>query len=155
MQERNGELCALLVAVRELLELCIDAVSEIEPLEPVRRRNACRVIFQPVQAPEVRELLADPHARIEAALLRHVAEAQPFGQPDRPPVPEHLSRIELDEPENGSHRRRLPCAVRAEEAEHPSAAHRERAVVERLHCPESLVHVREAEHRRSQPWDYL
>ena len=141
VQERNGELGALLVAVRELVEPGVGAVGETEPLEPPRCRSTCRAVIQPVQTPEVRELLANPHARVEAALLRHVTEAQPFGRPDRLPVPEHLPRIELDESEDRSHRRRLPSAVRAEEAEHPPAADGERAVVERLHGPEPLVHV--------------
>ena len=154
VQERRRELCALLVAVRELLDLRVGAVGETEPLEPVRCRGARRAVAEPVQTPEVRELLADPHPRVEAALLRHVAEPQPLGQPDRPPVPEHLPRIELDEPEDRAHRGRLPGAVRAEEAEHPPARDGERAVVERLHCPEPLVHVRERQHRRSQPLDY-
>ena len=150
VQECNRELCALLVAMRELVEPGIGAVGEPEPLEPPSCRSPCRAVIQPVQTPEVGELFTDPHARIEAALLRHVTEPQPFGRLDRPSVPEHLPRIELDEPEDRPHRRRLSCPVGAEEAEHPPALDGERAVGECLHCPEPLVHVREAEHRPSQ-----
>ena len=146
VQQRGRELRALLVAVRELLDLRIGAIGEAEPLEPVRRRRARRARAQPVQTAEVGELLADRHPRIEAALLRHVAEPQPLGQPDRPPVPEHLAGVQLDEPEDRAHRRRLPGAVRPEEAEHPPAPDRERAVIERLHRAEPLANAFKTQH---------
>ena len=87
VHQRSRELGALLVAVRELLDLRVGALGEAEPLQPVERGGACRVRVQPVQAAEVRELLADRHAGIEAALLWHVAEPQPLRRPDRSPVP--------------------------------------------------------------------
>ena len=153
MQERSRELGALLVAVRELLEPRVGAVGEIEALEPPLGGRPRGAIVQPVEAPEVGELLADTHPRIEAALLGHVTELHPFGRLDGLAVPEHLARVELDETEHCPHRRRLPCPVRAEEAKHPPTLDRERAVVERLHCPEPLVHVGEAEQHSSQSAD--
>jgi hypothetical protein len=98
-----------------------------------------------VEAPEVGELLGDRHPRIEAALLRHVAEPQPLRQSDRAAVPEQLAVVRLDEPEDRAHRGRLAGAVGAEEAEHPPARDRERAVVERLHRPERLANVPQPE----------
>ena len=61
--------------------------------------------------------------------------------------PRAARRRRADEPEDGAHRRRLAGAVRPEEAEHPPARDRERAVGERLHGPEPLAHLREGEHR--------
>ena len=118
VQQRRRELGALLVAVRELLDLRAGAIGETEPLEPRGRRRACRAAAETVQGAEVGELLAERHPRVEAALLRHVAEPQPLGQTDRPPAPEHLTGVQLDQPEDGAHRRRLSRAVRAQEAEH-------------------------------------
>ena len=85
------------------------------------------------------------HPRIQAALLRHVAEAQPLLQLHRPPKPQHLAAIDLDEPEDRPHRGRLPRPVRAEESEHPPRLHREREVGEGLHGLEPLAHMDEAE----------
>ena len=101
-----------------------------------------------MQPSEVLDLLTDRHPWVQAALLGHVAEAQPLGQPDRPSVPQHLAAVELDEPEDRA-RGRLPGAVWAEEAEHAPARDRERAVVECLHRPESLGNVLEGQHGRS------
>ena len=141
VQQRGGELRALLVAVRELLDLRVRAIREAEPLEPARCGDARRCVVEPVQAAEVGELLADRHARVEATLLRHVAEPQPLRQPDRLPVPEHLAAVELDEPEDRAHRGRLAGTVRPEEAEHPPALDRERAAVEGLYLAEPLGYV--------------
>ena len=146
VHQRRRELRPLLVAVRELLDLRVGAVGETEPLQPVAPPRRAPRASQSVQAAEVGELLADRHPRVEAALLRHVAEAQPLREPDRPSVPEHLAAVELDEPEDRAHRRRLAGPVRAEEAEHPPALDRERAAVERLHRPEPLADVDDAQH---------
>ena len=86
-----------------------------------------------VQAAEVGDLLADRHARIEAALLGHVPEPQPLRQLDRPPVPEQFSGVELDEPEDRAHRGRLPGPVRPQEAKHASTLDGERAAGERFY----------------------
>ena len=148
VQQRCRELGALLVAVGELFDRRVGALGEPEPLEPPRCRDARRGVAQPVQRPEVRELLRDRHPRVEAALLRHVPETQSLFQPDRPPVPEHLATVGLDDAEDGTHHGRLPGPVRAEKAEHPAARHRERAAVERLHLAEPLTYIDDAEHGR-------
>ena len=119
----------------------------VRPSRSSQRPAAARAApaSSPWRQPEVLELVGDRHPRIEATLLRHVAEAHALGQPDRAPVPEHLAAVGLDEPEDGPHRGRLARAVRPEKAEHPAARDRERAVVERLHRPEPLAHVPELE----------
>jgi hypothetical protein len=48
VQERRRKLGALLVPVRELLDLRAGAVGEVEPLEPLGRRRACRGRGEPV-----------------------------------------------------------------------------------------------------------
>ena len=139
VQQRRRKLRPLLVAVRELLQLRGRPVAQIEPVEPLGGSRTRLVAAHPVQAPEVGELLADRHPRIEAALLRHVAEAQPLLQSDRPSVPEHLAAVGYHQAEDRAHRRRLPGAVRPEEAEHPTALDGERARVERLNRPVPLT----------------
>ena len=88
VKQRCCELRTLLVAVRERLDVRTRAIGDAEPAEPVR--GGCLRVGrrQPVQAAEVGELLADPHPRIEAALLGHVAEPESLGHADRSPVPE-------------------------------------------------------------------
>ena len=92
---------------------------------------AARAAIQPRQAREVLELRPDPHVRIQAALLRHVAEAQTRLAVDRRAVPAHLATVGLDEPEDAAHRRRLARAVRAQQPHHAARAHRQAAAVER------------------------
>jgi hypothetical protein len=94
-------------------------------------------------------LLADRHARIEAALLRHVAEAEPLGRSDRELVPEHRSGVGLSQTEDGAYCRRLPGSVGAEETEHAAPLDRERAVLERRHGSELLADVDQTQHGRS------
>ena len=48
---------------------------------------------QPVQPAQVLDLLADEHARVQPALLGHVAEAAAFGLADRGPVPADRTRL--------------------------------------------------------------
>ena len=91
---------------------------------------------------------AKRHPWIETALLRHVAEPDPLRQPDRPPVPKHLAGVELDQPEDGAHRRRLAGTVRPEETKLPTTPNRERAAIKRPHRSEPLAHAREGEHSR-------
>ena len=147
VHERRRKLRPLLVAMRELLQLRRRPLGKAEPLQPRLRGRPRLVCVHAVQAAEVGDLLGDRHPRIETALLRHVAEAQPVLELHRPPIPEHLARIRLDQPEDRAHRRRLAGAVRPEEAEHPAALDRERAAVERLHLTEPLVDVDDAQHR--------
>ena len=45
--------------------------------------SACRARVEPAETTEVHKLFADRHPRIEATLLRHVAEAHPLCQPNR------------------------------------------------------------------------
>ena len=108
-------------------------------------RRPRRVCVEPMQLAEVLQLLPHGHPRVQAALLRHVAEPQALLQLHRPPKPQHLAGIDLNKPEDRPHRGRLPRPIRAEESEHPPRLHREREVGEGLHGLEPLAHVDEAE----------
>ena len=52
VQQRGRELCALLVAVRELLHLRAGAILEAEPLEPASRPRARRRVVSPCRQPK-------------------------------------------------------------------------------------------------------
>ena len=145
MHQRRRKLGALLVAMRELFHLRLAALREPEALEPPACSRPRRVCIEPVQLAEVLELLAHAHPRVQPALLGHVAELQPLLQPHRPPTPQHLATIYLDEAEDCPHRGRLPRPVGAEEAEHPPRLDREREIGEGLHGLEPFAHVDEAE----------
>ena len=64
---------------------------------------------------EVAKLPVDSHLRIEAALLRHVAELPLLLSPHRPSLPAHLAGVRLEHPERDAHGRRLAGTVRADE----------------------------------------
>ncbi len=131
VHERGRELDALLVAVRQLLDGRVRAVAEAEPIEPRVRGGERGGPVETVELGEEGELGGGRHLRVEAALLRHVAETEPRVPVDRAPVPAHLALVERDEPEHAAHRGRLAGPVRAEEADDPSARNLERGAVER------------------------
>ena len=94
----------------------------------------------------IHELIADPHARIQAALFRHVAEPRPLLGPDGSALPAHGTTVELDQPEHRAHRRGLPGPVRPEEAGEPPRARNERTGVQCREAAESLARGVELEH---------
>ena len=76
VDERDAELDALLVAERERLDAVAGALAR--PSRSIQRSaaRAAPAAGEPVQAREVHELVAHAHLRVQAALLRHVAEAR-------------------------------------------------------------------------------
>ena len=98
-----------------------------QPVGGLGRRGA----RQAVQRGEVGELVAHAHLRVEAALLRHVAEAGARLEVDRPAAPADLAAVGLEHAEDDPHRRRLAGAVRPHEAEELSRLDAEGEVVER------------------------
>ena len=147
VHERDAELDALLVAERERLHLVAGALGEPEPLDPGVRRRVGVAGREPVQPREVHELVADAHLRVQAALLRHVAEAAARRGVDRPALPEDLARVGLQDAEDDPHRGRLPRPVRADEAEHPARRRAERQVVERKRAAVAAPESDQLEHR--------
>ena len=117
MDERGGELRALLVAERQRLRAAVGDLGEAEALEPLVGRRARPRAVDAVQAGEVDELVGDAHLRVQPALLRHVAEPRASGRVDRPALPADLAAVGLEHAEHDPHRRRLARAVRPDEAE--------------------------------------
>jgi hypothetical protein len=123
VHERLHEPDLLAVPLRE----GADRAIEVE-LELLRERLAVAEAFHPAQAGEVAELLAAGQPLVEPEVARDVADAPP----DRDRVAARVEAEQLDaargRPDQVEHepdRRRLPGAVRAEEAEHLAAADRE------------------------------
>ena len=103
-----------------------------------------------VQAAEVLDLLAHLHARVEPALLGHVAEPAALRRSDRGAVPGDGAGFEVGQPEDGTHRRGLAGTVRAEEADDLSRRHAEREIVQGRHGTvgaTQLVEFEQATHR--------
>jgi hypothetical protein len=69
---------------------------------------------------EVAQLLGDPHSRVKAALLGHIAEPQPRQTIDRGTLPERSPSIRPDESEDTAHRGGLAGAIRPQEANEAS-----------------------------------
>ena len=146
VDQRRGELHALLVAVGEVLQLGLGAIREPEPLQPGTAAGACVAPAEPVVLAEVRELLCHSHPGIQAALLGHVAEAQARLRIDGGAVPAHVAAIRGGQAEHAAHRGRLAGPVRAQEADQPTTAGRERGVVERRDGPVALREPPDLEH---------
>jgi hypothetical protein len=102
-----------------------------------------------VQPGEVRQLLADPHLRVEAALLRHVADPPADVVVQRAAAPAHLAGVRAGEAHSDPHRRRLAGAVGAAEAEHRSRRDGEPDAVQHVVVAIALVQPVELEHRSS------
>ena len=102
--------------------------------------------LRPVVLAEVRELLRHAHPRVQAALLGHVAEAQARLRVDGCAVPADVARVRRGQAEDAAHGGGLAGAVGAEEADQPSAARRERGVVERRDGPVALGEAPDLEH---------
>ncbi|GMA24854.1 hypothetical protein GCM10025864_26130 [Luteimicrobium album] len=115
--ERRGELDALLVAQRQLLHLVRAAVRDAQDLRPALHRVPGLGRRLAVQAGQVDELLVDAHARVQAALLRHVADPAPHLEVDGLPVPPHLTRVGSEDAQGDPHGRRLAGAVGTDEPE--------------------------------------
>ncbi len=130
VHERDAELDPLLVAERERLDAVARALGQPEPLEPALRGRRCLGARQAVQRGEVGELVEHAHLRVQAALLRHVAEAGARVEVDRPAAPADLAAVGLEHAEDDAHRRGLAGAVRTHEAEELPRLDREGEAVE-------------------------
>ena len=110
---------------------------------------------EPVQPAQILDLLADEHARVQPALLGHVAEAAPLSLAHGRAVPADGPGIEVGEAEDGPHGRRLARTVGPEEADDLSGRHAEGEVVEGDQAPirpaQSLELQQSAHHARLLP----
>ncbi len=117
--ERGRQLDALLVAVRQLLELGLGPVAEAHPLQPAQGGGIRRLATEAVLLGEVRELLGDAHPRIQPALLGHIAEAKTLDAIDGLSGPADLAAIRPGQAEDAAHRGGLAGAIRSEESDDP------------------------------------
>ena len=146
VDERRGQLHALLVAQRQLEDLVAAPLRDAQHLGPVlHRARVADAASQPVQPRQVDQLVADLHARVQAALLGHVPDAPPDGEVDRPAVPAHLARVGLQHAEHDPHGRRLARPVGADEADDLARADLHREVAQRADGAVGLVEGRHRE----------
>jgi hypothetical protein len=75
VHQRRGELNALLVALRKLLDTRDHTVAEPETVPPRARGSPRLLMRRAVQDGEILELVGNPHLGIQAALLGHVADS--------------------------------------------------------------------------------
>ena len=149
MDERRGELDALLVAERELLDRPLRKLSEPEPLGPGGHRRGRLGGRAAVQLGEVAELAVRAHLRVEATLLGHVAEGALLLAPHRVSLPADLAAVRLEHPQRDTHGRRLAGAIGADEAEQLALFRPKREPVEGHSRAVATAHVDEFEHRAS------
>ena len=131
MDQRRDELGALLIAVREPLHWIVSPLGQAEAVQPAQRAGARSPPAQTAEPAQVGQLVENPHLRVEAPLLGHVAELEALRRPDGPAPPPDRSPVGPLDAENDPHRSRLACAVGAEETEDGSGWNREGQPVQR------------------------
>jgi hypothetical protein len=116
VHEGRSQLDALLIPVRESLDLAVGAVGYIQALEPLPGGDRSALGVHAVQPSEILKLVCDEHVRVEAPFFRHVTETPSLGGTDRYAVPPNRAGVEVGQPEDGSHCGGLTCSVWTEEA---------------------------------------
>jgi len=152
VHQRCGDLCALLVAQRERLDVVAEALAETELLEQAlgaRRGLGLRVA---VQARQIDDVLEHLHLRVEPALFGHVAEPAPVGRRHGRTVELDLAAVLAEDAQDDAHRRRLAGAVATDEARQAPGRDVERDVVEHATPPVALRDTGQSQHPSSFPW---
>jgi hypothetical protein len=151
MDERDGQLNPLLIAMRQLVHPVAGQVHEAHPGDDC---TGCPVGGRPAQSgqpAEVHDLLTDPHRGVETPFLRHVAEPAPHLRGDRCPPPAQAALLRLHQPEQAAHHRGLASSVGAQQPGQPFRRGPERAPVKRPHAAEALGHPGDFQHRHHRP----
>ena len=146
VHERRGQLHALLVAERERLDTIVRALGHAEHLDRLLGPTPRVGLGDPVQPRQVDELIEDPHLRIEAALLGHVAEATAYPSVDGLAAPAHRTGVGREHAEGDAHRGGLARPVRPDEPHDAPLGHGERDVVERDEVAERAAQTGQLEH---------
>ena len=147
VHEGGGELHPLLVPERQALDPVLRAIGHPEGLEDLQAADPRGRPAHAVEPRQVDELVEDAHLRVEAALLRDVAEPTPSHPVHRPPSPPDLAGIGAEHAEGDPHRRRLAGAVRTDEPDHGSLADIEAHAVERHDVAEPAAQIDQLETR--------
>ncbi len=138
VQDGGDELRLLLHALRELVRLLLPPVGEPEPLEPGAQPRLGLLAAHALDGGHEDELLLEHHARVEPALLGHVADA--VARRVVGGLAEDLDRAGVgaqdvhDHPQRG----RLAGAVRPQQAEDAAPGNLEGQVLHRHVAGEGL-----------------
>jgi hypothetical protein len=147
VDQRDGELHALLVAVRELFDLAPGQAVEADPVDDPAGRVPGGDPVQAGEPGEVLDLFADHHRRVHASFLGHVPEPAPRARGDRRPAPSQRALVGVDETEQAAHQCGLAGPVRAQETGQPLGRGLERAPVQGADRSEGLADAVDLQHR--------
>ncbi|WJZ14928.1 hypothetical protein CGOTTB_03285 [Corynebacterium gottingense] len=111
MDEAGGELHALLVTQREVIELVVQTLAQAELAQELLAALLGGRAVHAVELGQEDELVEDLLLAVQAALFRHVADAAPRGVVERRAVEQHLAGIGLEHAQRDAHRGGLASAV--------------------------------------------
>jgi hypothetical protein len=131
VDERDGELRTLLIAVRERVDPRLLPAGQPEAGDPVASGPSGGGAAHAVQPREVLHLVGQFHGRVQTTLFRHIAEGAAGRLVDRAVAPADLAGVQRRHAEDGAHGGGLSRAVRPEEAEHLPGRYAEAEAVER------------------------
>ena len=137
VHEGRRDLRTLLVAQRQRLDVVIEALAESELLEQGATAGRGLRLRVAVQSGEVDDLLEHLHLGVQAALLRHVAEATPLRRGDLGAVKRDRPPVVGEHTQDDAHRRGLARAVAAYESGEAAGSYVERHVVQ--HAPPAVT----------------
>jgi hypothetical protein len=130
VHEGRGELNALLVAMRQLLNTRHDTIAQRKPIQPGERSGPALLVRCAVQDREVLELVAEPHLRIQATLLGHVADPLAYPPVDRGAAPRDAAAIRRKQATDDAHRHRLTGTVATDETKQSTGGNREAQAID-------------------------
>ena len=145
VHERSRELESLLHPAGERVGAVVPAFGEPELVEHDAGPLGRVVAGKAVQPPEVDDLLAGRHRRIETSLLRHVAPAAAILPAHLPPAEADLAAVGREHCEQDAEQCRLAGAVRTEEPGEHARCDVERDAVERDPTAERVRDVTDLE----------
>src|SRR6267143_1047158 len=131
VQHRRNELDLLLHPLRQLIDASQSPVGETQPYEPVARLSARPPPVHAFHFAEKHLDIEHAHLAIQAPLLREVAD--PLRVPPaaaRVPEQPHRTVVRLQDVHDHADGRRLPGAVRPEQAVDHATGHGQREVID-------------------------
>src|ERR1035437_317510 len=138
VHERAEELHLLLHALAQLLGLLLEPRAKIHRIDPRREALDGRVLVDPLDRGEEEELVDDLHLPVEAALFGQVPDALLELVVHLLAEDADLARVRLRDVHDHADGRRLPGAVRAEQAECRAVRDLEVEMIDRRELAEAL-----------------